>query len=223
MGFFKDIGNAFNGKTRERYDYTINSILSTLQYKGYIDILRGGANFDSEQKLIVFLVISGYFDITTQQYEMKYNGNNNIDDIQDKAHGLTKLFFKDNLQWPSSHIDRVVKETKELAYNNPSHVQNIMALGQAIAHNITSDKQLAQLLGKEVSEEEGYSILDNVFDMMGFKSSEYDINIDINSQGKEEYSIDYLRTKIQLDYPNESEEFKQRKLEYLIDYHKRNS
>lgn len=100
---------------------------------------------------------------------MTYNNNRDIDDIQDKAHGLTKLFFKDNLQWTNSYINRVVQETRELAYNSPNDVKNIMALGQAIAYNMEGNKQIAQLFGKvEVSEEEGFKVLSDVFKMLGY-------------------------------------------------------
>ncbi|MGJ0310444.1 hypothetical protein [Aliarcobacter cryaerophilus] len=169
MGFFKNIGDMFNGKARERHDYIYENLLETLQYKNYITILRNSNNFDGDQKLVVFLILYGYIEIATQNYEMSNNGNRDINDIQDKAHIITKYFFKDYLKWPSSHVDKVERDIKNLAYNSPTNVSNIMKIGQAIAFNMVANKASASILGFEPSKEEGYRVLDDAFNMLGFK------------------------------------------------------
>ncbi|MDD3591174.1 MAG: hypothetical protein PHO65_00835 [Sulfurovum sp.] len=172
MGLFDNISNAFNGNARKRYDYTHNSMMSILQHNDYYKQLLYGTQLDSEQKLICFLVVTGYFNIVTYQYESTFHNNLDIQDAYDKAHGLTKLFFKDKLNWSDNYIRRVIKEIQELTYQNPAQAENIMNIGSSIASNFVIDASLASAMGyDDISKEKGYKILNDFFILLedGYK------------------------------------------------------
>lgn len=167
MSLLDNITSVFNGNARKRYDYTHNSMISTLQHNNHYKQLLYGTQLDSEQKLICFLVITGYFNIVTYQYESTFHNNLDIQDAYDKAHGLTKLFFKDKLNWSDNYIRRTIKEIQELTYHNPAQAEGMMNIGSNIATNVVIDKSLASAMGHDdISKEKGYEVLNDFFTLL---------------------------------------------------------
>jgi hypothetical protein len=167
VGFFSDIKNAFNGKTRERYDFVVSSINKALSYKNFRERVVYGDKLSGEGKMAFFTFLTGYFTIVVQGSFMRTNKfDANIDEIHDQAFRLVKLYLKEELSWSPSYVDRAVREMREFAYQNPAGAESIMAIGSNVAGNLILDGTSAGIFNSDISEEKGYQILDDFFNML---------------------------------------------------------
>lgn len=165
MGFFKDMGNALNGNGRKRYDYTHGEVMSTLMNGGYDTLLYQGGNLTGEEKAVVFIFMTGYFDVITYKYEYTYHNNYDLDDAYIKSIGLTKLFFTDKLKWTQNYLQRTLNDVGTLNYQRPEVVKTLTDFGTAVGLNLHTEGGVAELLGhQDVSPENGYALLKEFFD-----------------------------------------------------------
>jgi hypothetical protein len=172
MGFFGDLANAFNGNARNRYDFIHNKVSNILQYRDIKKFFYSGTQLDREQKIITFVFLNGLFYILTYQYELGHHYNKDLNDIENKALGLQKLYMKDKLSWSNVYIDMVIKDVQNYTYNNPQHIQGIYNIGIVVAVNLTIDSNIASMIntGGEISEANGYRVLDDFIDLLYMKN-----------------------------------------------------
>lgn len=165
MGIFSDLGNAFSGEARKRYDYTHSLAFKTLESNGYLSLVYGGGILSGEQKALFFVFMTGYFDVITYQYQSAYMNNNNLEDAYSKAIGLVKLFFTDKLGWTQNYLRNVLSDVSTLNYQRPEIVRSITDFGTAVGLNLHTDASVAKILGHDdISVDNGKALLKEFFD-----------------------------------------------------------
>ena len=166
MGFLKDIGNAFNGNARKKYDTTHNQMIDILNNNTNSNILYSGYSLHAEQKLVAMLFINGCFNGLSLMYDIS-NGENDIEESMKKASSLAQLFMEDKLKWSKSDVRRTVEAIDNMLYQRPQLVQNMVNTGMGVVLNIQTSPSIAKLMGyTDISQENGYKILNEFFEML---------------------------------------------------------